>query len=33
MHWGIDAALRTRDEIRNTKGNISVNDIKEVRII
>jgi aconitate decarboxylase len=33
MHWGIDAALRTRDEIRNTKGNISVNDIKEVRIM
>jgi hypothetical protein len=32
MHWGIDAALRTRDEIRNTKGSISVNDINGVII-
>ena len=32
MHWGIDAALRTKDEIRNTKGSISVNDINGVII-
>lgn len=33
MHWGIDAALSARDQIKNKMGNFSFNDIQDIKII
>lgn len=33
MHWGIDAALSARDQIKNKMSNFSFNDIQGIKII